>query len=97
MFGKLEPENLAEWILADHLVCRLHLQLHKYIWGPEARGGLEADQMAESKGKAVVLLSGGLDSTTVAAIARSGGYDVFGLSFRSTDSATRWNWKRLGE
>ena len=27
-------------------------------------------------------MSGGLDSTTVAAIARSGGHDVFGLSFR---------------
>ncbi len=38
--------------------------------------------MTESKEKAVVLLSGGLDSTTVAAIARSGGHDVFGLSFR---------------
>ena len=38
--------------------------------------------MTGSKEKAVVLLSGGLDSTTVAAIARSEGYDVFGLSFR---------------
>ncbi len=38
--------------------------------------------MTESKKKAVVLLSGGLDSTTVAAIARSQGYEVFGLSFR---------------
>jgi 7-cyano-7-deazaguanine synthase len=38
--------------------------------------------MAKSKEKAVVLLSGGLDSTTVAAIASSSGYDVFGLSFR---------------
>jgi 7-cyano-7-deazaguanine synthase len=38
--------------------------------------------MMGSKEKAVVLLSGGLDSTTVAAIARSEGYDVFGLSFR---------------
>lgn len=38
--------------------------------------------MTGSKKKAVVLLSGGLDSTTVAAIARSEGYDVFGLSFR---------------
>lgn len=35
-----------------------------------------------SKEKAVVLLSGGLDSTTVAAIARDEGYDVCGLSFR---------------
>ena len=38
--------------------------------------------MAGSKEKAVVLLSGGLDSTTVAAIALSQGYEVFGLSFR---------------
>ncbi len=38
--------------------------------------------MTGTKEKAVVLLSGGLDSTTVAAIARSEGYDVFGLSFR---------------
>ena len=38
--------------------------------------------MTKSKKKAVVLLSGGLDSTTVAAIAGAKGYDVFGLSFR---------------
>jgi len=38
VFGQLEPETLAEWILADHLECRLHLQIHKYIWGPDARG-----------------------------------------------------------
>ncbi len=38
VFGELAPETLAEWILADHLACRLHLQLHKYIWGPDARG-----------------------------------------------------------
>jgi 7-carboxy-7-deazaguanine synthase len=38
VFEKLAPETLAEWILADHLACRLHLQIHKYIWGPDARG-----------------------------------------------------------
>ncbi|MCD6295625.1 MAG: 7-cyano-7-deazaguanine synthase QueC [Deltaproteobacteria bacterium] len=32
--------------------------------------------------KAVVLLSGGLDSTTVMAIARSNGYEIYCLSFR---------------
>lgn len=37
--------------------------------------------MAQSK-KAVVLLSGGLDSTTVLAIARSKGFETYALSFR---------------
>lgn len=36
---------------------------------------------ADSGKRAVVLLSGGLDSTTVVAIAREQGYDVYALSF----------------
>ena len=32
--------------------------------------------------KAVVLLSGGLDSTTTLAIAKSQGYEIYALSFR---------------
>jgi 7-carboxy-7-deazaguanine synthase len=35
---KLAPKILAEWILSDRLPVRLHLQIHKIIWGPEARG-----------------------------------------------------------
>ena len=38
VFGSLAPRSLAEWILEDHLAVRLNLQLHKIIWGPEARG-----------------------------------------------------------
>jgi 7-carboxy-7-deazaguanine synthase len=34
----LPPPELASWILADRLVVRLQLQVHKYIWGPYARG-----------------------------------------------------------
>ena len=38
VFGAIAPRSLAEWILDDHLPVRLNLQLHKIIWGPEARG-----------------------------------------------------------
>lgn len=37
-FGKIEPQELAEWILKDKLSVRLNLQLHKYIWPPDMRG-----------------------------------------------------------
>ncbi len=36
--GVLEPKALAEWVLADRLPVRVQLQVHKYIWGPDARG-----------------------------------------------------------
>lgn len=36
--GRVELEALAGWILADHLPVRLSLQIHKYVWSPEARG-----------------------------------------------------------
>lgn len=38
VFGAMEPHRLAEWILEDGLLVQLQLQLHKYIWHPEARG-----------------------------------------------------------
>jgi len=34
-FGEVNPSQLAEWILQDHLPVRLQLQLHKLLWGDE--------------------------------------------------------------
>jgi len=36
--GVLNPKVLSEWVLQDCLPVRVQLQLHKYIWGPDARG-----------------------------------------------------------
>ena len=36
--GVLDPADLAEWMKEDHLDARLHLQIHKYIWGADRRG-----------------------------------------------------------
>jgi len=33
--GKLDPGNLAAWILEDGLNVRMQIQLHKLIWGNE--------------------------------------------------------------
>ena len=38
VFGRMNPESLAQWILEDHLDARLQIQLHKWIWGAEKRG-----------------------------------------------------------
>jgi 7-carboxy-7-deazaguanine synthase len=38
VFDQLSPRALAEWILRDGLEVRLGLQIHKFIWGQEARG-----------------------------------------------------------
>jgi len=38
VFGVLAPVHLAQWILEAGVGVRLQLQLHKYIWEPEARG-----------------------------------------------------------
>lgn len=38
VFDKVENIQLAEWILQDKLDVRFQLQMHKYIWHPEARG-----------------------------------------------------------
>jgi 7-carboxy-7-deazaguanine synthase len=36
--GRMPPDRLAGWMLADRLPARLQLQIHKYIWGPDRRG-----------------------------------------------------------
>ena len=36
--GTLAPEMLAAWALEDGLDARVQLQVHKYIWGADARG-----------------------------------------------------------
>lgn len=34
----IDPQQLAEWILADNVPARLSLQIHKLIWDPAAKG-----------------------------------------------------------
>jgi 7-carboxy-7-deazaguanine synthase len=38
MHGQVPPDQLVTWMLRDRLPVRLNLQLHKYIWSPDARG-----------------------------------------------------------
>ena len=38
VFGRVEPTDLAAWILAAGLPIRLQIQLHKILWAPDARG-----------------------------------------------------------
>ncbi len=34
----LDPQELAQWMLADDVPARLGLQLHKFIWDPAVKG-----------------------------------------------------------
>jgi 7-carboxy-7-deazaguanine synthase len=34
----LDPQQLAEWMIADNVTARLGLQLHKFIWDPAVKG-----------------------------------------------------------
>ena len=38
VWGEMNLQSLAEWMLADGVPARLQTQLHKHIWGAEARG-----------------------------------------------------------
>lgn len=37
-WGKIKPSQLADWMIKDRTPARLQLQIHKYIWGPHAKG-----------------------------------------------------------
>jgi 7-carboxy-7-deazaguanine synthase len=38
VFGKLATRDLVQWVLADKLGVRVQLQMHKYVWPPDATG-----------------------------------------------------------
>jgi 7-carboxy-7-deazaguanine synthase len=38
VWGRVEPRELARWVLESGENARLNLQLHKVIWGAETRG-----------------------------------------------------------
>jgi 7-carboxy-7-deazaguanine synthase len=38
IFGRIDPRQIVEWILADKLNVRFQLQMHKFIWKPTQRG-----------------------------------------------------------
>ncbi len=38
VFGKVEPAQIVEWMVADRLEARFQLQMHKFIWDPKAQG-----------------------------------------------------------
>ena len=38
VFGAVTPLQLAMWLLESGLQVRMQLQMHKYVWDPQARG-----------------------------------------------------------
>ena len=38
IFGRIDPREIVDWILADRLNVRFQLQMHKFIWTPTQRG-----------------------------------------------------------
>ena len=37
-WGEIDLKDLADWVATSNLNLRMQLQMHKYIWGPEAHG-----------------------------------------------------------
>jgi 7-carboxy-7-deazaguanine synthase len=38
IFGRIDPREIVDWVLADNLPVRFQLQMHKFIWTPTQRG-----------------------------------------------------------
>ncbi len=38
VWGSVDLQDLAEWVLKSKIRARMQLQLHKYIWGPDTKG-----------------------------------------------------------
>jgi 7-carboxy-7-deazaguanine synthase len=38
VFGKIDPRDIVEWMLADKVPARFQLQMHKFIWDPKMKG-----------------------------------------------------------
>lgn len=38
VLGRLNPQDLVQWMLEDRLKARLSMQIHKLIWAPDQRG-----------------------------------------------------------
>jgi len=38
IFGRIDPREIVEWMLADNLEARFQLQMHKFVWSPTMRG-----------------------------------------------------------
>lgn len=38
VFGKIDPRDIVEWMLADKVPARFQLQMHKFIWDPKTKG-----------------------------------------------------------
>jgi 7-carboxy-7-deazaguanine synthase len=37
VFGKIDPRDIVEWMLADKVPARFQLQMHKFIWDPKTK------------------------------------------------------------
>ena len=38
IFGRIQPVEIVDWMVADKLPVRFQLQMHKFIWDPAAKG-----------------------------------------------------------